>query len=265
MELYIDALLDDAYEYIDVAAEAKLKETQVHEIQEYSALSAATAILTHILENVELSDDEKTKIEHTCHQSLYRKKLIESSWIQRSCKSVTSKPEQGGFGPKNSTIVQPPHASDSSDKESQLPKKEDLLADPKPNLHLNLCGNKKIFTYLQQIILGNQIQKKYRKNWSEAKPKSVLLAGVPGNGKTLIFLALASFMSYKIIKVTSALLKDKFHGNSEKMVVHVFKTALEAGNCFIIFDEIDLLLRKRGGERMDSVDNGMFNCKSLVG
>ena len=198
--------MDDAHEYLAAADKAKVRNTKISPLQEYTALTAATTLFISVLENCDLLDEDKAKIQDICHQSLYRKNCLESKLLHEdNFEKPLAKPKD----PDQAEQIQ---SCDSTAQQSSLPKKEELLSDPKSNLHQKLCGDKKIFEYLKKILLGNQVQRNYRPNWTEVMPKSVLLAGVPGNGKTLIIEALASYLGFKVIKVTSALLKDKFHG-----------------------------------------------------
>ncbi|WP_295855301.1 AAA family ATPase [Tardiphaga sp.] len=76
--------------------------------------------------------------------------------------------------------------------------------------------------------------------------KGVLLAGPPGTGKTLIARALANEAQVNFLAVSGPELLDRFVGESEKAVRHIFAKARSLAPTILFFDEIDALAPIRG-------------------
>ncbi|RKP19936.1 AAA-domain-containing protein, partial [Rozella allomycis CSF55] len=71
-------------------------------------------------------------------------------------------------------------------------------------------------------------------------PKSVLLYGPPGNGKTLLSHYVSKVKEVPVICTSSSTLISKWRGESEKMVKVLFSLAMHYSPCVIFLDEIDV-------------------------
>ena len=78
-------------------------------------------------------------------------------------------------------------------------------------------------------------------------PMGILLHGPPGTGKTLLAKAIANQSDLRFLNVNISDIMNKYVGESEKMVASVFSLAQKIAPCIIFIDEIDVLLKKRGG------------------
>ncbi|MBI4864181.1 MAG: CDC48 family AAA ATPase [Candidatus Riflebacteria bacterium] len=91
---------------------------------------------------------------------------------------------------------------------------------------------------------------KHRRLFDEGKispPKGLLLAGLPGTGKTLLAKALATESGVNFISVKGPQLLSMYVGESERAVREVFRKARQAAPCILFLDEIDAVLPRRGG------------------
>lgn len=79
-------------------------------------------------------------------------------------------------------------------------------------------------------------------------PRGILLYGVPGTGKTLIAKAVANEIKVNFISIKGPALISKYVGESERGIRDVFRKAKQAAPCIIFFDELDVIVSKRGEE-----------------
>ena len=86
-------------------------------------------------------------------------------------------------------------------------------------------------------------------------PRSVLLYGPPGCGKTLLAQAAGREFGKGFISVRGPELLDKYIGASEKAVRELFQRARESGRpCLIFFDEFESLAPRRGKDNTGVTD-----------
>jgi SpoVK/Ycf46/Vps4 family AAA+-type ATPase len=85
----------------------------------------------------------------------------------------------------------------------------------------------------------------------------LLLHGPPGNGKTLLARALANETGRTFLSVRGPELKNKWFGESERMIRELFETAEENAPSIIFFDEFDAVAPSR--EDCTSCQRGPVN------
>ena len=86
-------------------------------------------------------------------------------------------------------------------------------------------------------------------------PRSVLLYGPPGCGKTLLAQAAGREFGRGFISIRGPELLDKYIGASEKAVRELFQRARESGRpCLIFFDEFESLAPRRGKDNTGVTD-----------
>lgn len=76
---------------------------------------------------------------------------------------------------------------------------------------------------------------------------SALFAGPSGTGKTLAAEVIAADLARRLLRVNLAQVLDKYVGETEKHVDHLFALAERSG-AILLFDEADALFRRRDGD-----------------
>ncbi|PFH33937.1 hypothetical protein BESB_070890 [Besnoitia besnoiti] len=84
--------------------------------------------------------------------------------------------------------------------------------------------------------------------------RGVLLIGPPGCGKSLLAKAAVGDLEMRCLEVKGPELLNKYIGSSEAAVRGVFNKAQQAKPCVVLFDEIDSLAPKRGGDSTGVTD-----------
>lgn len=79
-------------------------------------------------------------------------------------------------------------------------------------------------------------------------PRSVLLSGGQGTGKTSLVRSLASFMPVNFIEVDCSLLAARAHVSAVAFLRDSFALARRKAPCLVFFDEIDVLFETEEGE-----------------
>ena len=205
----LSLILDEAYDYLDYAENAKSKGDL---LDEYSCRSSAAALFFLVLMNQELSDEDHEGVKAKCSECSKRKLEIEleiSTGLNNE-ESVSNKKMQKKKEKKHKSTKVKVNENDSSEDEDSKP----ILKEPKVPKNLpELCGAKSGFKHCQVVFDGEQIQNAYCDNFQEHLPRSVLLFGPPGNGKTLLAKTLAKESGYNFFDVSVTDVKDKYHGN----------------------------------------------------
>lgn len=120
-------------------------------------------------------------------------------------------------------------------------------------------GNAVAKDLLTEVAAQFETPELYSK-WDVPVPKGVLLFGEPGTGKTMLAKAFANKANAAFIEVPVASLRDKYYGESEKMLKGVFDEAAKyEGQVVIFFDEIDSLLIDRSDIPAGSPDSKIVN------
>jgi len=116
-----------------------------------------------------------------------------------------------------------------------------------PNVRWEDVGG--LETVKQQIREAVEWPLKYPDLFKQAKintPKGILLHGPPGTGKTLLAKAVANETKVNFISVKGPALISKYVGESERGIRDMFKKAKQAAPCIIFFDELDVIVPRRG-------------------
>lgn len=125
------------------------------------------------------------------------------------------------------------------EKIAQL-KKSGLLTYMEPNISFdNVGGLQGLKTWLTS---RKKAYGKYARDYKLPLPKGMLLASVPGTGKSLVCKAIAKEFDCPLFALDIGSVFDSLVGNSEKNMREVIKTIESIGKCVILIDEIEKAL-----------------------
>lgn len=82
----------------------------------------------------------------------------------------------------------------------------------------------------------------------------LLLYGPPGTGKSMFAKAIANELDATFMHVKLNELKSKYVGDSEKNVAEMFAEARKHERCVLFLDECEAILRKRGSQKIATVE-----------
>jgi len=119
----------------------------------------------------------------------------------------------------------------------------------------DVAGHPQCKAKLQQTVILPITQPQVFSPGSIAR--GVLLYGPPGTGKTELARAAAAQSKCSFFFVTSAVISNKFVGESEKIVAALFEEAAKRAPAIIFIDEVDSVLKQRmdgGSGQVDHTD-----------
>ncbi len=106
--------------------------------------------------------------------------------------------------------------------------------------------DKDVLYFVDKLLTETTLEK--TKEIEAQIPRNILFEGPPGTGKTLLAKALATRLNAAVIVVSGPEFVDKYVGESERKLREIFSRARKSAPSVVIFDEIDSIGRKRGGE-----------------
>ncbi len=123
------------------------------------------------------------------------------------------------------------------------------LAFSEPKIKFdNVIGLDDVKKYLyENVVLAIQKPDLFKK-YGKKMGLGLILYGPPGNGKTLIVSAIGGEAGAKVLIARINQIVDMYTGNTEKNLHAVFEQARQNAPCIIMFDELDAMGTKRGGE-----------------
>jgi cell division protease FtsH len=83
-------------------------------------------------------------------------------------------------------------------------------------------------------------------------PRGLILAGPPGNGKTMLARAMANEAGIPFYNIQCTDILDKFISVGASRVGRIFKIARQNAPCVLFFDEIDIIAATRGSSASDA-------------
>lgn len=116
-------------------------------------------------------------------------------------------------------------------------KKNGLLTYMEPNVSFDNVGG--LVGLKTWISARKKAYSKEARGYNLPMPKGMLLASVPGTGKSLICKAIAKEFDCPLFSLDIGSIFDSLVGNSEKNMRELIKTVNSVGKCVILIDEIE--------------------------
>jgi SpoVK/Ycf46/Vps4 family AAA+-type ATPase len=122
------------------------------------------------------------------------------------------------------------------EKIAQL-KKNGLLTYMEPNVSFDNVGG--LVGLKTWITARKKAYSKEARGYNLPMPKGMLLASVPGTGKSLVCKAIAKEFDCPLFSLDIGSIFDSLVGNSERNMRELIKTVNSVGKCVILIDEIE--------------------------
>ena len=121
-----------------------------------------------------------------------------------------------------------------------------MFIDNKPKVTFeDVAGIDEVKEEVSEIVDFLKNPKKFQQLGGRI-PKGVLLAGVPGTGKTLLAKAIAGEANVPFLSVSGSEFVEMFVGVGASRVRDLFEQAKRHAPCIVFIDEIDAVGRRRG-------------------
>lgn len=126
-----------------------------------------------------------------------------------------------------------------------------------------LLEEEQVAVELHEVILPAKIQEEillYKKEYAYKDKllehgltfrNRILLAGPPGNGKTMLAKALSSELKLPFVKIRYDAVINSHLGESEKNIMHIKQCLQNYDPCIVFFDEFDMIARSRSQSEQD--------------
>jgi len=125
----------------------------------------------------------------------------------------------------------------------------------KPNIRLDdVSGLKVVKQVLRDSVIKPFEQPEVFDRFGIRPGAGVLLYGPPGNGKTFVAKAIAGELDAAFFNVVLSQMKSKYVGETEKNISALFNEARRHPRAVLFLDECDALLRKRGNQKVNAVN-----------
>jgi AAA+ superfamily predicted ATPase len=109
----------------------------------------------------------------------------------------------------------------------------------------DVAGMAEVKARLEAAFLAPMRNPELRKLYHKSLRGGLLLYGPPGCGKTFVARAVAGELGAQFITVSFADLIDRYVGQSERNIHHLFEVARRSAPCVLFLDEVDAIGQKR--------------------
>ena len=109
----------------------------------------------------------------------------------------------------------------------------------------DVAGMTEVKARLEAAFLAPMRNPELRKLYHKSLRGGLLLYGPPGCGKTFVARAVAGELGAQFITVSFADLIDRYVGQSERNIHHLFEVARRSAPCVLFLDEVDAIGQKR--------------------
>lgn len=141
--------------------------------------------------------------------------------------------------------------------------KEQLIATSSI-LHLEKSSSKQasglgnLERYLREKEVFVNDMDRYKRDWAVNAPKGILIAGIPGSGKSLMARYTAHLLNIPLIKMDMGDVQNKFVGESERRMVEALELVNAMSPCVLWVDEIEKSFAGSSGNSSSDVTQRLF-------
>ena len=128
------------------------------------------------------------------------------------------------------------------------------IIDDCPFTMADYAGNENLKEYTSEIIIDA-----FKTGDFDIFPKGMLLLGAPGTGKTFLAKCMAGEAGVPYIELKMSKILGKYVGESESKLSKALSGIASMGNCIVLLDEIDQMLKRDNGDS-NAVRGNMFSA-----
>lgn len=112
--------------------------------------------------------------------------------------------------------------------------------------------------YLREKEVFVNDMDRYKRDWAVNAPKGILIAGIPGSGKSLMARYTAHLLNIPLIKMDMGDVQNKFVGESERRMVEALELVNAMSPCVLWVDEIEKSFAGSSGNSSSDVTQRLF-------
>jgi len=128
----------------------------------------------------------------------------------------------------------------------------------------DVAGLEDVKTELREKVIEPFLHPEVHERFKLRRGGGILMYGPPGNGKTYIAKAIAGELDAAFFNVNASQIKDKYVGETEKNMQHLFDEARKHDRSVIFLDEVDAILARRGNRKIGMVTQFLTLTDGLV-
>jgi len=124
-------------------------------------------------------------------------------------------------------------------------------------------GHEKVKTVLSKLVTSMTQKMSNLKHLGDLIPRSVILFGARGTGKTLLASALAGSTGLPLICLPVEQMSSRYHGEVEKHISAYFSLVRSKSPCIAFIDQLDIICPRTDNKSVSAVTETSHICETL--